>query len=368
MHSTKGKTVDNRHIQNIIIIRFSSFGDIVLTTPLVRALRTRFPDARIDFVVKQEFAELLSTNPHLTTVYPFRKKSGVQGLYRFAQDLRRNHYDLCIDIHANFRSYLLRCLIRPTYTTTWTRYLLKRLFLVKAGINRYFQIIPVPDRYLHSVASFGVVNDGKGLEIFPDPQHETRVQAIFAQACLADQDLAIGFGAVAAHPLKQWPLEKFIQLGQQLIQRQNARILLFGGPADLEQARELANHLPNHPIVLCGKLSLLESAAALRRCAVFVGNDTGTVHLAAAMKRPVVVIFGPTVEEFGFYPYTTRATVISTPLSCRPCTHTGKGRCKIRETHACMQRIEVTEVLTAVEQKLYNITEKTEGLIVSCEA
>ena len=347
--------MDNRHIQNIIIIRFSSFGDIVLTTPLIRALRARFPEARIDFIVKQEFAELLQTNPHLTTVYPYRADSGIPGLCRFAQHIGRTHYDLCVDIHKNFRSYFLRFLLRPTYTATWTKHGLKRMLLVKAGINWYSRIQQVPDRYLASVASFGVVNDGQGLEVFPGLQHETRVQAIFDQAHLCERDLAVGFGAVAAHPLKQWPLERFLQLGQQLVQRQNARILLFGGPADVEPARELAARLPNRPIVLCGKLSLLDSAAALRRCAVFVGNDTGIVHLAVAMKRPVVVMFGPTVEEFGFYPYAANAVVISTPLPCRPCTHTGKGWCKIQETHACMNRIGVEDVLTAVEKMLFSI-------------
>lgn len=342
----------NRHIQNILILRFSSFGDIVLTTPLIRALRTRFPEARIDFAVKQQFAELLQTNPHLTAVYPYCADSGMQGLFRYARQLKRNHYDLCIDIHKNFRSYLLRFLLRPKYTAAWTKHLLKRLLLVKVGINWYSHIQQVPDRYLASVASLGVVNDGQGLEIFPTPQAEARVQAIFQQEHLFEQDLAIGFGAVAAHPLKQWPLERFLQLGQQLVQRQNARILLFGGPAEVDQVREIAKNLPNNPIMLCGRLSLLESAAALKRCAVFVGNDTGLIHLTAAMKRPIVALFGPTVEEFGFYPYTTNAVVISTPLPCRPCTHTGKGRCKIQETHACMERIRIEEVMTAVENML----------------
>jgi heptosyltransferase-2 len=96
----------------------------------------------------------------------------------------------------------------------------------------------------------------------------------------------------------------------------------------------------------------LESAAALKRCAVFVGNDTGTVHIATAMQRPIVVLFGPTVEEFGFYPYRTTSQVICKALPCRPCTHTGKGRCKIKETHACMKRIGVEEVREAVEKML----------------
>lgn len=342
----------NDHIRHILIIRFSSFGDVVLTTPLIRALRRRFSRARIDFVVKQEFAEVVQTNPHLTTVYPYQAGTGLSGLFRFAQQLRPHHYDLCLDIHRNFRSYLLRFLLRPASTATFDKYLLKRILLVKAGINWYTDMIPVPDRYLNSVKSLGVIPDNQGLEVFPTIQHQAKVAAIFEQAHLTEYDLAIGFGPIAAHPLKQWPLEKFVQLGQQLIQSHQARILLFGGPADLKQGRTIARQLPNNPLLLCGRLSLLESAAALKRCALFVGNDTGTVHLAAAMQRPVVVLFGPTVQEFGFYPYGTDATVISKPLPCRPCTHTGKGRCKIDETHACMRRIEVEEVRTAVERLL----------------
>lgn len=344
--------MQNEHIQHILIIRFSSFGDIVLTTPLIRVLRKRFPDANIDFVVKQEFAEVVQTNPHLSTVYPYPAGTGLRGLFRLAQQLRPNQYDLCIDIHRNFRSYFLRFLLRPTFTATFKKYLLKRILLVKTGINRYADIVQVPARYLDSVKSFGVVNDGQGLEVFPTVQHEAKVKAIFEQEQLIEQDLAIGFGPIAAHSLKQWPLEKFVQLGRQLVQRHQARILLFGGPADVEQGRTIASQLPNNPILLCGRLSLLESAVALRRCALFVGNDTGTVHLAAAMQRPIVVLFGPTVEEFGFYPYGTDATVISKALPCRPCTHTGKGRCKIQETHACMRRIEVEEVCAAVETLL----------------
>ena len=332
-------------------MRFSSIGDIVLTTPLVRALRRRFPAARLDFAIKQEFAELMQTNPHLTTVYGYDKRSGMSGLLAFAQQLRRNRYDLFVDLHNNFRSYLLRFLTLPAQIVSYAKQILRRTLFVQTGLNRYGKIFQMPERYLQAVARLGVVNDAAGLELFPTEAHWAKVAALFRQANLEDSALAIGFGPVAAHPLKQWPVERYIELAQQLVQRENARILLFGGPADVSTVSRMAAQIPHAPIVLCGNLSLLESAAAIRRCAVFVGNDTGTIHLAAAMQRKVVVLFGPTVEEFGYYPYRTPAQVISKPLSCRPCTHTGKGVCKIK-THACMATITPAEVFEAVEKML----------------
>jgi heptosyltransferase-2 len=195
------------------------------------------------------------------------------------------------------------------------------------------------------------VNDEKGPELFPTETHWSTVKTIFQQANLAEGDLAIGFGPISAHHLKQWPTERFLELGRQLVQRYGARILLFGGSGDVQEVERIAGQIPNAPINLCGKLSLLESAAAIHRCALFVGNDTGTVHIATAMKRKVVVIFGPTVEEFGYYPYRAQSVVISKPLPCRPCTPTGKGRCKIK-THACMKEISVAEVFDAVDEML----------------
>lgn len=338
--------------QHILIIRLSSIGDIVLTTPLIRAVRTRFPEAQIDFVTKREFAELMQTNPYLNTVYTYDKHSGIQGLFALGQQLRRDHYDVCIDIHKNFRTCLLRFLIRPARIVTYSKQIIQRILLVKAGLNCYGKILQIPERYLKRLEPLGVVNDGNGPELFPTEGHYAKINDIFQQEKLTERELTIGFGPIAAHPLKQWPIERFIALGEQLVQHHHARILLFGGPRDVQGVEAIARQIPNAPILLCGKLSLLESTAALKRCALFVGNDTGTVHIASAMKRKVVVLFGPTVEEFGFYPYQTQATVICKPLSCRPCTHTGKGKCKIQDTHACMKQISVEEVRETVEKML----------------
>ena len=344
-------------IRNILIVRFSSIGDIVLTTPLVRAVRRRFPDARIDFVTKREFAELTQTNPHITTVYPYDARTGIRGIFALARQLRTQRYDLFIDLHKNFRTHCLRFLTNPAQITTFAKQIVNRTLLVRMGINRYGKILPVPERYLKPLHGFGVVNDDQGLELFPTTADRSHVNTIFEQEHLAEGELVIGFGPITAHPLKQWPVERFIELGQQLVQCYGARILLFGGTRDRQQVQRIAEQIPNAPIVLCDRLSLLETAAAVQRCDLFLGNDTGIVHIAAAMQRKVIVLYGPTVEEFGFYPYRTQALALCKALPCRPCTHTGKGTCRLK-THACMSEITTAEVIEAVEQMLGNQDER----------
>lgn len=350
----------NADMQKILITRFSSMGDIVLTTPVIRALRRRFPEARIDYVTKHQFAELVQTNPHLTSISPYDSRTGFAGLRTLGRQFREQRYDLLVDLHNNFRTRLLQGMVRPRQTVRFSKHLVKRTLLVKTGLNLYARpIMQVPDRYLQPLRSFGVENDDVGLELFPTDEQYAKVAKIFRQHHLTDDELVIGLGPVASFPLKQWPVERFAEVGQELVRRYHARILLFGGPADISCVEPLIDKIPHEPIMLCGQLTMLESAAALQRCAIFVGNDTGMIHIAAAMGRKVVDVLGPTVEEFGFYPYNVPSEVVSKPLPCRPCTHIGKGKCRI-VTHACMQDILAEDVVEAVtrllEKNLYQIS------------
>ena len=326
-------------------------GDIVLTTPVIRALRRTFPDARIDYVTKRQFTELLHGNPGLNTVHAYDSRAGFAGLRALGKQLREQRCDLLVDLHSNLRTRVLQLLIRPRRTVRYSKHLLRRTLLVKGGLNLYPRpIIQMPDRYLRPLKKLGVKNDDAGLELFPSDAHRATVAELFRQHHVSDDEWVVGLGPIASFPLKQWPVERFAEVGQELVTRYRARIILFGGPVDVGQVQSLAAHIPNHPIVLCGEFSMMESAAALERCALFVGNDTGTAHIAAAMGCKVVSIFGPTVEELGFYPYHVPAHVVSVPLPCRPCTHTGKGRCRIK-THACMRNIAPADVLAAITRE-----------------
>lgn len=337
-------------MQNILIVRFSSMGDIVLTTPAIRALRRAFPEARIDYVTKRQFAGLLTNNPRLTSVHAYDSRSGIAGLRALGREFRGRRYDLLVDLHNNQRTRLLALLARPRRIARYAKYRIRRTLLVKTGLNLYPRPIEqVPDRYLRPLKPFGVMADHDGLELFPTAAERARAAALLDDAGVAADDLVIGLGPAASFPLKQWPVERFAEVGRELARRYGARIALFGGPDDVELLRPLMSEIPNRPLLLCGSLTMMESAAALARCALFVGNDTGAAHIASAMGCKVVTIFGPTAEELGFYPYQAASEVVSLPLPCRPCTPTGQGRCAFG-THACLRDLPAANVLEAVER------------------
>jgi len=159
-------------INKILIIRLSSIGDIILSTPLIRAVRNQFRNAEIDFVIKKEFSELLETSPHLDKLIPFNKENGFNELLNVRAAIKKSKYDLIIDIHKNFRSLMLKAGTGASIKKNYTKGYIKRSLLLWFRINRYKEIIPVYKRYFKSVEDFGIEYDGDGTEI-PIPEHET---------------------------------------------------------------------------------------------------------------------------------------------------------------------------------------------------
>jgi heptosyltransferase-2 len=333
----------------ILLIRFSAIGDIILTTPVIRVLKARFPEAQIDMVVKQEYTELVRTNPYLHKSYAFDKKTGLPGLLKLVEQVRATRYDLLLDLHRNLRSALLYWGGGAARRLRYRRPTLRRMLLVYGGINLYQEINPVPDLYFRPLKKLGLDNDGKGLELWITPEQQKKANTLLEESQVKEDEMLIGFSPMAAHTMKMWEAEGFIKLGQALVEEYNVRIIIFGGREDRARGEKIASAIPKTPVIACGKLSLMESAALIGRCHVLVTNDTGIMHMGVAMKRKIVAIFGPTTEELGFYPYSTEHIVISKNLDCRPCTAIGTNICK-KGTHACMKRISYEEVFTAVEK------------------
>lgn len=337
----------------ILIIRLSSFGDIVLSSPLVRILRALYPDALIDYLVKAEFAELLKFNPNLSAVYELTSSDWSE-LRSLKKKIRRERYDIILDLHNSLRSRYLRMFSRAGRTGVINKRVLVRFFLVNLKRNYYKKVVPVPIRYLETAACLGAADDGKGLEIFLPEDSLTMVRSLMSRYNLEQYENVFGLAPAAKHLTKRWPQEKFVELGVLLGKMKSTKLLLFGGREDSDYCGDIAQMInaelkASAAESLAGKISLLESAAALDFCSLVVTNDTGIMHLASARKRKTVAIFGSTVREFGFFPFGTESSVIENKgLYCRPCSHIGLGRCP--EGHfKCMQDIEASAVLAAVE-------------------
>ncbi|MDI6736815.1 MAG: lipopolysaccharide heptosyltransferase II [bacterium] len=337
--------------KKILIIRLSSIGDIVLSSPLIRLVRQRFPQAKIDMLVCTEFEELISANPNLSQVILFDRKTGLKGLLRLGKKIRKEGYDLVIDIHKKLRSFIICRISGAKQTVSYNKHSFLRFLLVEFKINRFVQTPYVTNLYLKSVERFGIKDDGQGLEFNITTAKDMGILEFLRQERVSKKYPLIGLAPGAHWNTKRWPKERFIELANLLIQRKNATIVIFGGRAEVVLSNEIGGSLLNKPLIVAGKVSLMETAVLLKRCNVLVTNDSGVLHIAAAVKTPLVAIFGPTVKEFGYYPYRVANRVISKDLPCKPCTTKGTPKCKIN-TFDCMRLISTDEVLKAVEELL----------------
>jgi heptosyltransferase-2 len=341
-----------------VVFRLSSIGDIILTSPLLRVLRAAIgPKARLDFVVRKEFAEIVRSNHHLSVVHEYDPSTGWKGLRELNASLRREHYDLAVDLHDSLRTKYLRSCCGAKKTTVVNKRQRERWLLIHRKKNIYKGIIPVPLRYIETLSDYGIKDDGRGLELFiPDAVHFS-VSGRMAAARLNRFDAVIGMCPGAKHFTKRWQREKYAALGVQFARERGAKILLFGGPAEKDDCAFVADAIAQEAGAACvedysGQMSLLETASAFDFCDVVVTNDSGLMHCAAARQKKIVVLFGSTVREFGFGPFGTDAAVIErTGLECRPCTHIGRASCPLGH-FKCMKDISVDEVAESVDEML----------------
>ena len=304
-------------LSKTLVIRFSSAGDIILATPLLRALRTRFPHAEIDFAVKRDYAGLVRHHPALTNVLELPGGEDGEALRRLRSEVRARKYDLLIDIHGSLRSRYL-CLgasrvvrIRKRVLPRWRSYDGR-----ENVYDRWGGAPSVVDRYFEPVRPFGVENDGKGPEIFPSPEDHAAVAEILADVGVRAGERCIvlapapgtgrSAGPVSASPRWVRPLRGIqARHSGELPARIDLRARRHGrrrrcAPTSRPEIRREA---PARMCVdLAGRLTLSGCALVMDRASVVITNDTALMHIAAARKRPVVAIFGPTVREFGFFP------------------------------------------------------------------
>jgi len=303
---------DISELKKILIIRLSSMGDILLTTPLIRSIKKQNPEVQIDFVIKEEFIELVKNNPNLTDIHVYSKQSFEKQI--LINTLISNNYEIVIDLQNNIRS---KEITKPLHSQTFRfkKNDAKKFILVNFKINRLKNAPSIPVRY----AEAAEINlDDEGLDLFTDYVADPRLDL---------NEKYIGLCPGAKHFTKRWPKEYFIELGKKL-ESSGYKVVLFGGLSEEELIGKIANQLSS-PVNLCGD-SILQSAADMKMCKSIYTNDSGAMHLACAVKVPVIAFFGSTVKEFGFFPYRANSIELDVEnLPCRPCTHIGRKSCPL---------------------------------------
>ncbi len=341
-----------------LILRLSSIGDIILSSPLLRVLRKSVGNsARVDFVVRKEYAELVQFSHHLSIVHEYDVNSGYKGLQELGKQLRAEEYDLVIDIHDSIRTKYLRSVSKAKKVVVMDKRKFERWLMVNLKRNAYTDNLSVAERYIETVEELGIKNDDKGLEIFIPDSTLFEISGKMAKLRLNEFEKVIGVCPGSKHFTKRWQKEKFAEVAVRSAQEFNAKVLLFGGKEEKDDcdfvADEIRRRVSERSVTnFAGELTLLETAAAMEFCDVVVTNDSGLMHLAAAKQRKIVSVFGSTVKEFGFAPYGTEAIVIeNNDLDCRPCTHIGRKDCP-KGHFKCMVDITADEVTTAVRSML----------------
>ena len=330
--------------KKILIIRFSSLGDLILTSPIYRELRKTYPDAHLTLLTSLGFGDVLDNNPHLDCIIKHPRKESFLELNQLIQNLEAEKFDLIYDAHCSMRSRWIVGRLTDfgikNNPIIWkiSKRTLYRQMLIRFGWNHLKNGLSQREQWLLPLKQQSPRDFDTSTQLFPGKKEQTRVYKLMRQHGLEPGGF-IAMGPSASQPLKCWPLSNFRQLTQMLIDSK-WQIVLVGGP-DEPEAELLEEEFKNEIINCAGQLSPLESAELLRCAKYLVANDTSLVHLAEAMGTPSTAIFGPTVREFGYAPFLSESQLVETKMSlrCRPCSPNGSGLCKNSETLACLDSI-----------------------------
>ncbi len=329
-------------MKKILIIRFSSIGDIVLTSPVIRCLRKRLPDAELHFCTKPIYKELIKSNPYIDKIHVLGGS-----VTKLAKDLRTEQYDFIVDLHGSLRSRLLRLLLlRPS--ATFNKLNIRKWLLVNLKINLLPQA-HIVFRYLRTVYKLGVTNDGEGLDFF-----------VPGSACYDPTWLPathrggyIAFVIGGKHGTKQFPAEKVIEVCRYLAYP----VVLLGDRNDRMRGQQVCDALGKNVFNACGLMDLIQSALLVREAFLVITNDTGLMHIAAAFHKKIISLWGNTVPEFGMYPYLPESLCGQSVLfeekglGCRPCSKIGFEHCPKKHFN-CMHRLSSAQIASAAKKLL----------------
>jgi len=329
---------------NILLVRFSAIGDILLMTPLLRALRQRHPDARSSVVTKVAFAALLDHNPRITEVIGWEEPESLVALGR---ELKRRGFSHRLDLHQSLRSRALRLTVGGKWTTH-PKHRAARSVLIHAKRDMYRDRRPVAERYFDAARGLDVTPDSGSPEMFLARPTLARAEEFLSTRGIGVTRQLIALAPGAAHFTKRWPEHHWTALARRLVEHGND-VVVIGGPDDSELGARVAAAGGEGALNAAGAFDLPGSAALLKGARALVSGDTGVMHMATAVGTPVVALFGPTVEAFGFYPYHAKATVLARELSCRPCSAHGGPACPLAH-HRCMQDTTPEDVLEALRK------------------
>lgn len=347
---------------HILLIRFSSMGDVVLQTATINWLRSLLGnEARFSFVTSKEFSSLLDTHPEVANVISFDRRGGEKwkDLVQKIDELdEKDPVDLILDLHATLRSFRLKLSFWtiPSLTVDkrrWERFFLTKIKSVKLKRlfdRKLFGLEPQVERILRDFESiFLDLKAKRRTQDFRRGPHQ-ELTSLSPLPVYPIPSPYIVIAPSASFLYKRWPIDYFVELTKKLLNETNYHLVVLAGPDDkfCHAFNEISSERLHN---LQGKTSLKESMGVLAHAKLCIGNDSGMNHIAEAYGVPCVTLFGPTDPRFGFAPHGSKSRFLSKDMFCKPCSTTGKTPC-YRDRHYCMEEISVEEVKSVAQEIL----------------
>lgn len=329
-----------KKFNKILILRLSSLGDIILTTPLIKILKESFTDSKIDYCTKLSYSEILITNPYLSEIILLPDDIGKGDLREVKEKIRNNNYDLIIDLHSNLRTFYLKLFLFKPKIISFKKYSIRKFLFVKFKINYLKKLPAILYRYLSTLERINISvskEDNKNLrpEIFTDDSSKVTVDGLIKYytgkklICIIPS---------SRHYTKTYPPELFAELIN-LFDKNNYIFLLIGKGNDNQNIDKIKSLTGKNVIDLCDKMNLIMLTELFRNCSLVITGDTGPMHIAEAVKTPIILLAGSSVKEFGFYPASDNVIILeNNNLKCRPCSHIGLSSCP-KNHFKCMREI-----------------------------
>ena len=316
----------------ILVVRFSSIGDIVLTTPILRCIKQQLKDVELHYITKNNFLSVIENNIYVDKLFTIK-----DSLKDVIPQLKKENYDYIIDLHHNVRTLRLKTALgKKSFSfnkLNWEK------FLVVNFKKNKLPNIHIVDRYFETVQSLGVNNDGKGLDYFINEKDEIDIPSALPSMFHQDYHALVVGGSYFT---KQIPITKL----KEICAKSSLPLILLGGKEDAAIAEQVYQLHKNKTINLCGKLNLNQSASVIQQATKVITSDTGLMHIAAAFKKDIISLWGNTIPEFGMGPYLAgkNSQILEVKgLSCRPCSKLGYKKCP-KGHFKCMNEIVIPEI------------------------
>ncbi len=354
MTSKKNKTSTTPNLPpKILVLRYSSLGDVALTNPVLDGLGAQWPNAKIYYATKKQFAPVVENHPAVTQVIPLQG-TGFLNFWRHLSEIKRLKPTLVLDLHDSLRTHLIGLFVKNARILVYDKDAIRRRLLVKKlhhepslhTIQKYLKVLEPLGIKPHLKINFDIPISKKNREFFREFLERRRI---------SPSQLVIGLGPGARWNTKRWMPERYAELASRLVEDYRCLLFWFGSPEEVPLIKSIQARMRGTPLerglCLAGDFSLEQSIALMGRCDLFVGNDSGLTHLASGRGCRVVVIYGSTTPSLGFEPWGPHSTVEVSNLSCRPCDVHGLNACPLGH-FKCMKELTVDLAEGAVRRSI----------------